>query len=121
MVFQQYSYLCLYAILKRKYKKDSVCTFWIIFFYLSFCRGTLVKRFEKVLKTNVSVENCAINKRLCVGVMVINATFSNISALSWQSVLSVVEVGVPGENHRHACHKSLTNLSRNVVSGTPRH
>jgi hypothetical protein len=29
-----------------------------------------------------------------------NATFSNISAISWQPVLVVEEVGVPGENHR---------------------
>ena len=29
-----------------------------------------------------------------------NATFSNISAISWQPVLVVEEAGVPGENHR---------------------
>ena len=33
-------------------------------------------------------------------VMVINATFNNISVISWQSVLSVDETGVPGGNHR---------------------
>jgi hypothetical protein len=32
-----------------------------------------------------------------VGVMVFNATFNNISAISWQSVLLVEETG---ENHR---------------------
>jgi hypothetical protein len=32
--------------------------------------------------------------------IVFNATFSNISALSWRPVLVVEEVGVPGENHR---------------------
>jgi hypothetical protein len=32
--------------------------------------------------------------------LVFNATFSNISAISWWSVLVVEEVGVPGENHR---------------------
>jgi hypothetical protein len=32
--------------------------------------------------------------------MVFNATFNNISALSWQSVLLVEETGVPGENNR---------------------
>jgi hypothetical protein len=31
--------------------------------------------------------------------MVFNATFNNISAISWQSVLLVGETGVPGENH----------------------
>jgi len=32
---------------------------------------------------------------------VFNATFSNISAISWRPVLVVEEAGVPGENHRH--------------------
>jgi len=31
---------------------------------------------------------------------VFNATFSNISAISWRPVLVMVEAGVPGENHR---------------------
>jgi hypothetical protein len=34
-----------------------------------------------------------------VRVMVFNATFHNISAISWRSVLLVEETGVPGENH----------------------
>jgi len=32
--------------------------------------------------------------------MVFNATFDNISAISWLSVLLVEETGVPAENHR---------------------
>jgi hypothetical protein len=32
--------------------------------------------------------------------MVFNATFNNISAISWQSVLLVEETGGPGENHQ---------------------
>ena len=32
--------------------------------------------------------------------MVFNATFNNISVISWQSVLLVEETGVPRENHR---------------------
>jgi len=31
---------------------------------------------------------------------VFNATFSNISAISWRSILVVDEAGVPGENHQ---------------------
>jgi hypothetical protein len=31
---------------------------------------------------------------------VLNATFSNISAISWRPVLVVEESGVPGENRR---------------------
>jgi len=34
-----------------------------------------------------------------VKVMVVNATFNNISVISWRSVLLVEETGVPGENH----------------------
>ena len=36
------------------------------------------------------------------GVMVSNATFNNISVISWWSVLLVEETGVPEENHQHA-------------------
>jgi hypothetical protein len=32
--------------------------------------------------------------------MVFNATFNNISAILWWSVLMVEETGEPGENHR---------------------
>ena len=50
--------------------------------------------------------------------MVFNATFNNISVISWQLVLLVEETGVPGENHRPiASH--LQNLSHNVISSTP--
>ena len=37
---------------------------------------------------------------LYVCFMVINATFNNISAILWTSVLLVEETGEPGENHR---------------------
>jgi hypothetical protein len=32
--------------------------------------------------------------------MVFDATFNNISAISWQTVLLVKETGEPAENHR---------------------
>ena len=52
--------------------------------------------------------------------MVLNATFNNISAITWQSVLLVEETGEPRENHRPvACHQQA--LSHNVVSSTPFH
>jgi hypothetical protein len=35
-----------------------------------------------------------------IGFMVFNATFNNISIISWPSVLLVEETGGPGENHR---------------------
>ena len=40
--------------------------------------------------------------------MVFNATFNNISAISWQYVLLVEETGVPRENQ--TCRKQLTNF-----------
>jgi hypothetical protein len=47
--------------------------------------------------------NLQINKKIhdvmCY-VMVFNATFNNISVISWQSVLWVEKNRVPGENHR---------------------
>ena len=52
--------------------------------------------------------------------MVFNATFNNISVVSWRSVLLVEETGVPGENHRPLASHWQT-LSHNVVSSTPRH
>jgi hypothetical protein len=52
--------------------------------------------------------------------MVFYATFNNISAISWWSVVFVEETGGPGENNRPvATH--LQTLSHNVVSSAPRH
>ena len=49
-----------------------------------------------------------------------NATFNNISVISWRSVSLVEETIIPGENHRPvAIHRQT--LSNNVVSSTPRH
>jgi hypothetical protein len=44
--------------------------------------------------------------------MVFNATFNNISVISWWSVLLVEETGGPGENHRPV---------NNVESGIKHH
>ena len=51
--------------------------------------------------------------------MVLNATFSNISAISWRSALLVKETGVLGENHRLVASHWQT-LLHNVVSSIPR-
>jgi hypothetical protein len=37
-----------------------------------------------------------------IWVIVFNATFNNISVISWRSVSLMEETGVPGENHRPA-------------------
>ena len=50
--------------------------------------------------------------------MVFNATFNNISVISWQVVLLVEEPGIPGENHQPIASHCPT-LSHNVVSSTP--
>jgi hypothetical protein len=54
-----------------------------------------------------------------MGVMVINATFNNISVISWWSVLLVDETGVPWEKHQSVTSHRQT-LSYYVVSSTPR-
>ena len=51
--------------------------------------------------------------------MVFNATFKNISAILWRSVLLLEEIGVAGENHRPAASHCQA-LSHNVVSSIPR-
>ena len=52
--------------------------------------------------------------------MVFNATFNNISAISWQSALLVEETRsrVPGDYHRPSHWQTL---SHNVVSSTLHH
>jgi len=52
--------------------------------------------------------------------MVLNATFNNISVISWLSVLLAEGNGVPGENHRPVASHWQT-LSHNVVFSTPCH
>jgi hypothetical protein len=43
------------------------------------------------------VFNATLFRVLRVRLMVFNATFNNLSAISWQSVLFMEETGVPGE------------------------
>jgi hypothetical protein len=46
-------------------------------------------------------------------------SFNNISAISWQSVLLLEQIGVSEENHRPV-ESHFQILSHNVVSSTPR-
>ena len=55
-----------------------------------------------------------------VMLMVLNANFNNISAISWRSTLLVKEARIPGENHRPVPSHWQT-LLHNVVSSKPRH
>jgi len=55
-----------------------------------------------------------------VRVKVFNATFNNISLISWQWVLFAEENGIPGENHWPiASHWGLFHLSLSGRGGTP--
>jgi hypothetical protein len=44
--------------------------------------------------------NDRVTQEKGVRVMMFNATFNNISVISWRLVLLVEETGVPGENQR---------------------
>ena len=57
-------------------------------------------------------------KKTLVWLMVFNATFNNMSVISWWSALLVEETRVPRENHWPAASHWQT-LSHNVVSRTP--
>jgi hypothetical protein len=47
-------------------------------------------------KTTKQISHCKNSSEI---VMVFDATFDNISFISWHSVLLVEETGVPGKNH----------------------
>jgi len=55
--------------------------------------------------------------------MVFNATFNNISVISWRLVLLVEETGGPGENHRPAaCHlQTLSHVASLALNGSGIH
>jgi hypothetical protein len=53
--------------------------------------------------------------------IVFNATFNNISVISWQSVLLMEETWVPGENHWPDASRWQTLSHNYVVSSTPCH
>ena len=64
--------------------------------------NTCISDVFKVFMT-IDVFYCYIQKQ--IDFCCFNTTFSNISAISWRSVLVVEEAGVPGENHRQATGK----------------
>ena len=87
------------------------------------------KKTKIQITLTIVVSNCVTAKHfisrvyfgywLLLWVMVFNATFNNISAISWWSVLLVEETLVPGENYRPVA-SHLQTSSHNVVSSTPR-
>ena len=50
--------------------------------------------------------------------MLFNATFNNISFISWGSVLLVEETEGPGENHRPVTNNIYTFCTKINVDGT---
>ena len=63
------------------------------------------------------LSSTSVIKQKGFGFTVFNATFNNISGISWLSVLSVEETRAPGENHWPVASHWQT-LSHNVVSST---
>ena len=56
-----------------------------------------------------------------VKVMVFNAIFNDISAISWRSILLVEETRICEENHRSATSHYCQTLSHSVVSSKPQY
>jgi hypothetical protein len=50
--------------------------------------------------------------------MVFNATFNNISVISWRSILLVEEIGGPGENHDILVTEILLKVALNTIKPT---
>ena len=78
-----------------------------------------IKKTEKKEKNPISIQ-FLFEPSSFLRFMVLNATFNNISVISWRSVLLLEETGVPRENHWPVASHWQT-LSHNVVSSTPRH
>ena len=63
--------------------------------------------------------SCDLAISYMLAFMVLNATFNNISAISWRSVLLVEETGVSGKKPPRPVASHRQTLSNNVVSSTP--
>ena len=70
---------------------------------------------DQIFPSN-SLKTCVPVSNANVGLWCFNATFNNISVISWQSVLLVEEIGVPGVNKqvKHKQHK-YNNLNTYIL------
>jgi hypothetical protein len=64
---------------------------------------------EQVHQRHKQDNQTQLNLPISDGGMVFNATYNNISVISWWSVLLLQETGVPGKKPS-TCRKSLTNF-----------
>ena len=117
--------------IKQKYSVYNVPTILFlvptdVFVWISFTiiKSHVGKRFGRDLQKQIptpiykhALQHVTKIVIFSVRVMVFNATFNNISAISWRSVLLVEETGVPGEYQRPAASYWQT-LSHYVVSST---
>jgi hypothetical protein len=76
---------------------------WVLFIYFNAKFEIITCNYFSDASSFVLAEiSQMLNYRVRVRVMVLNATFNNISIISWSSVLLVDETGVPRDNHRPA-------------------
>ena len=59
----------------------------------------------------IMIGNTMVYYRVIWWFLVFNATFSNISAISWRPVLVVEEATIPGENHRPWASKLVSFIT----------
>jgi len=90
---------------------------WNIMFIESCMYKSVLGKINKLQKKDTTCKWSIMQLSLSfrwLGLWCLMPPFSNISVISWRSVLLVEETEVPGENH-------WQTLSHNVVSSTPRH
>jgi hypothetical protein len=69
---------------------------------------------QQIVRYKISHSKNSLTFVIGVKVREFNATFNNISVISWQSILLVEETGIPGENHRSYSTSSLSKI--NILS-----
>ena len=106
------------------FKCYNVTSYWLIFLASESVHWYWQDHLVRSKKNVQTIDNIAYRYSsyaiwVRVRVMVFNATFNNISVISWRSVLFVGETGVSRENHQLVTSHWQT-LSHNVVSRTTR-
>ena len=98
--------------------KENNCVFgdlgWGVVFYVLILPYKIEERFVNYLLKNVFfsfqlhmqpyLTDSLLRSRVGVVFMVFNATFDNISVISWRQFYWWRDTGVPGENHRHVAN-----------------